>query len=268
MPHPTTAPLASAPLTCMALHDGVVYGPLRSRRFGTSLGINLLPPNRKLCSFNCVYCQYGWTDNTPVPAGAWPIVADVTRAVEAAAERARVDRVVVDRWTLAGHGEPTLHPDFADVVDELCALRDRVAPATPIGILSNSTTAHVASVRAALARLDDRGMKLDAGTQDDLRHVNATSFPLAQIVAGLAALPDLTLQAMFVRDARGRVDNAAPAAVTAWLAAVSRIAPREVQIYTLARHPAWHQLEAVPHARLDEIARAVRDLGIPASVFA
>lgn len=263
------SPAASAgPLMCMALHGGIVYGPLRSRRFGTSLGINLLPAHHKVCSFNCVYCQYGWTQSHEAGGGdRWPEPGQVADAVCEAARQAASDGLHVDRWTLAGHGEPTLHPDFPAVVESLLRARAETAPATPIGILSNSSTAHVPAIRQALGRLDERGMKLDAGTQDGLRHVNATSAPIEQIIEALAALPDIAVQAMFVREPRGRIDNAAPAAVAAWTAALARIRPREVQIYTLARRPAWEHLQPVALARLDEIAADVRALGIPATVF-
>lgn len=252
----------------MALHEGVTYGPLISRRFGTSLGINLLPASCKLCSFNCVYCQYGWTEmRDATPDAKWPRVDEVTSAVREAAARATSTGTTVDRWTLAGHGEPTLHPQFPAVVEALRELRSQVAPATPIGVLSNSTTAHLPEIRRALGRLDERGMKLDAGTQDELRHVNAAATPIGQIVKALAALPDIAVQAMFVRDPGGRVDNASPRAVAAWLEAIARIRPRDVQIYTLARQPAWAQLEPVPTARLHEIAADVRALGLRAAVF-
>lgn len=256
------------PLACMALHEGITYGPLISRRFGTSLGINLLPASCKLCSFNCVYCQYGWTEvREAAPDAKWPRVDEVASAVAEAAARTASAGTTVDRWTLAGHGEPTLHPEFPAVVEALRDLRSTIAPATPIGVLSNSTTAHLPEIRRALGRLDERGMKLDAGTQDQLRHINAASTPIDQIVEALAALPDIAVQAMFVREPRGRVDNASATAVRAWLEAVGRIRPRDVQIYTLARHPAWAQLEPVPAARLHEIAADVRALGLRAAVF-
>lgn len=256
------------PLTCMALHEGITYGPLVSRRFGTSLGINLLPASCKLCSFNCVYCQYGWTEAHEAPPDApWPRLDDIVAAVHRAVDAAAASATAIDRWTLAGHGEPTLHPQFPAVVEALRDLRARVAPSTPIGILSNSTTAHLPEIRHALARLDERGMKLDAGTQNVLRHVNAAATPIGQIVEALASMPDIAVQAMFVRDASGRIDNASPEAVAAWLAAIARIRPRDVQIYTLARRPAWARLEPVPPARLHEIADGVRSQGIRANVF-
>lgn len=261
------SPASPGPLACMTLHPGVVYGPVVSRRFGTSLGINLLPALRKLCSFNCVYCQYGWTDTTSIADADWPSVEGVVSAVGDSVARLSSEGLTIDRWTIAGHGEPTLHPEFPAVVEALRVLRDDVAKGTPIGVLSNSSTAHVPGIRDALGRLDERGMKLDAGTQDALRHVNATATPIAQIIEALATLPDIAVQAMFVREPRGRIDNATPAAVEAWLGAIARIRPREVQVYTLARGPAWAGLEAVPADRLEAIAAQVRRLGVPAHAF-
>lgn len=269
MSDPTAPSPSDGPLVCMDLHEAIVYGPVRSRRFGVSLGINLLPPRRKVCSFNCVYCQYRWTEPaTRWADAAWPSPADVAAAVEQALEAARRAATRLDRLTLAGHGEPTLHPEFAAVVDALLAIRDRDLAGVPLGILSNSTTAHVPEIRRALLRLDERGMKLDAGTQDDLRHVNATSVPIEQIVEALASLSPITLQAMFLRDPQGRVDNTTERAVVAWMAAVQRIRPAAVHLYTIARVPAWQAVTPVPRARLDDIAERLRACGIAASVFA
>lgn len=269
MTEPLAALAAPGPLMCMDLHEGIVYGPIRSRRFGCSLGVNLLPPRHKVCSFNCVYCQYGWTE----PAARWPDVGWPTpEAVEIAVRQAvgalHAEGSRLDRLTLAGHGEPTLHPQFRDVVERLLVTRDECAPGVPLAILSNSTTAHVPEIRQALLRLDERGMKLDAGDQDDLRHVNATSTPVQRIVDALALLCPITLQAMFVREPQGRVDNTTERAVQAWLRAVDRIRPAAVHLYTIARVPAWRALVPVPRADLKRIAARVRALGIPATVFA
>jgi wyosine [tRNA(Phe)-imidazoG37] synthetase (radical SAM superfamily) len=252
----------------MALHDGIIYGPIRSRRFGTSLGVNLLPAGHKVCSFNCVYCQYSWTeplrDTSHLP---WPSPSEVTDATAAALSSVTIAGGL-DRITLAGHGEPTLHPAFGEVVAALRATRDALAPGVPLAILSNSTTAHLPEIRQALIELDERNMKLDVGRQEDLRRVNASRAPLSQIVEALAALPGTAIQAMFVRDALGRIDNTLPGAIDAWLAALERIRPRVVQIYTLARGPALPTLGAVPAVELEGIARRVRNLGIAAQVIA
>jgi wyosine [tRNA(Phe)-imidazoG37] synthetase (radical SAM superfamily) len=253
----------------MALHDGIIYGPVHSRRFGVSLGINLLPPLRKVCSFNCVYCQYSWSEPLRAfDALEWPSPEAVAEAARGALRQMHEAGRPPDRLTIAGHGEPTLHPAFGDVVAALRTVRDATAPGVRLSILSNSTTAHLPDVRAALGQLDERNMKLDAGRQRELRQVNASSLPVAQIVAGLAALPDLAIQAMFVRDAGGRIDNTTPEAVDAWLAAVAHIRPRAVQIYTIARTPALPSLEPVGVSVLEAIAARVSGMGIETMVVA
>ena len=257
--------MTSLPAACMTLHEGVVYGPIHSRRFGVSLGVNLLPPSRKVCSFNCVYCQYSWTEPLRSYEGlAWPAPDVVVEATLSAVARMRDEGRPPDRLTIAGHGEPTLHPEFPAVVDALCAARDARAPGLPIAILSNSTTAHVPAIRAALSRLDERNMKLDAGRQQELRQVNATATPIEQILTALEALPGIAIQAMFVRDAQGRIDNTTPEAIEAWLEAVARIQPRAVQIYTIARAPALGSLLPVDASVLKAIAAQVEARGIEA----
>jgi hypothetical protein len=112
-----------------ALHEGIVYGPVKSRRLGRSLGINLLPPHLKLCTFNCTYCQYGWTHQPKrgsMAAEAWPSPLTVSKALVAALKHLEAQGERLDRVTLAGHGEPTLHPQFAEVVAGLRRVRDEL----------------------------------------------------------------------------------------------------------------------------------------------
>jgi wyosine [tRNA(Phe)-imidazoG37] synthetase (radical SAM superfamily) len=256
----------------MSLQEGIVYGPVRSRRLGQSLGINILPRNVKLCTFNCSYCQYGWTrTGARSPRGigdVWPSPASVAKAVGLRLRRALANGEPVHRLTLAGNGEPTLHPEFAEVVARLRTLRDELTPDLPIAILSNSTTLDRPAVVAALDRLDERYMKLDAGDTAILRRVNSAAVTVEQIVEGLRRLHDVVIQAMFVRDRLGRIDNAGDVAVASWVGALTRVAPRRVQVYSIDRPPAWPYLQAVPAARLDEIARRARGAGIDAEVFA
>jgi len=252
------------------LIDGIVYGPVASRRLGVSLGVNILPPFQKICTFNCTYCQYGWTP--PLRAAeteqvAWPEPGAVAEAVDRALRERPVHTPPIDRITLAGHGEPTMHPAFGSVVEILREIRDRHAPAARVAVLSNSTTAHVPSVRAALGRLDERYMKLDAGDQATLRRMNASAALVARIVDALASLPRVTLQTMFVRDPRGRLGNTSPASVASWLDAVARIRPEAVHLYTLARPPAWPGLEPAARDFLDGVARQLAARGTPVHVF-
>ena len=249
------------------LQEGVVYGPVESRRLGASLGVNILPDARKVCNFNCPYCQYGWTPADPkglaVPEESWPFPEAVGAAVEASLARYGA----IDRITLAGNGEPTLHPDFPAIVELLRNARDRRARHARLAILSNASTVSDPDIAAALLRLDERYMKLDAGDQNMLRALNGTLVPIAQIVEGLARLNGVILQSMFTRDPAGRIDNTTPEALDSWMTVVRRVRPRAVHIYTIDRSPAWKLLQPVPRAELEMIAKRVSAAGIVSVVF-
>jgi wyosine [tRNA(Phe)-imidazoG37] synthetase (radical SAM superfamily) len=262
----------AVPSPLMGLHEGVVYGPIRSRRLGRSLGINLTPANLKLCTFNCSYCQYGWSRQDRGGPGrsseAWPSPDTVVRSVRAALKAMASRGESVDKLTLAGHGEPTMHPQFGDVVRALREMRDALVPGVPIAVLSNASTLDREDVRDALALVDERYMKLDAGDAATLRAVNGSTVPFDALVQHLAGLRDITVQAMFVKDRAGRVDNTTEMAVIAWVTALQRIKPAAVHVYTLDRMPAWPYLQPAPSARLFEIGQRVRLAGIPCEVFA
>ena len=251
------------------LVQGIVYGPVRSRRLGRSLGINVLPRDVKACNMDCAYCQYGWTagpSRRRVPV-RWPPPDRIEAAVSARLRKAEASGELIDRLTVAGHGEPTLHPAFEEIAERLCRLRDRVAPDIRLAILSNSTTAASASVRRGLALFDERYMKLDAGDPMTYARINGRS-SFGAVVEALRDLGQVTVQAMFVNDARGNVDNTTDHAVDAWIETLDAIQPARVQVYTIARPPATSSLTRVPARRLREIAERVRALGIPADVHA
>jgi wyosine [tRNA(Phe)-imidazoG37] synthetase (radical SAM superfamily) len=246
--------------------DTIVYGPVRSRRLGRSLGINLLPAGRKLCSFDCQYCQYGFAARVariPSAPGSFPTPGRVVEAVAAALG----ELAEPPAWlTFSGNGEPTLHPRFTEVVDDIIALRDRMAPQARTAILSNSTRLADEGMRHALSRLDARIMKLDVGTEAGLRRFSqaAVSLSLESIVDGLARLADVTLQALFAGGPSGNLDAAE---VAAWLEAVARIRPRAVQLYTLDREaPNAGLLRARPD-QLHDIHARLSQRGIPATVY-
>ncbi len=255
----------------MPLHEGIVYGPVRSRRLGRSLGINLTPAHLKLCSFNCSYCQYGWSEHSrrpePTAFEHWPSPATVAKAVGAALRTLAAQGDRIDRLTLAGHGEPTLHPKFKEVVGALCKVRDELAPGVPLAVLSNASTLERVDVREALADLDERYMKLDAGDTPTLRTVNGATMTIEQLVTGLKKVPDIVIQSMFVKDRTGRIDNTGDLTVINWVGALDRIRPKGVQVYTIDRAPAFPYLQQVPPARLREIAQRVRIAGFSCDVY-
>ena len=246
----------------MKLQAAVVYGPVQSRRLGRSLGINLTPSGRKTCNYNCAYCQYGWT--TFPAAGEFPPPCDVIEAVDHALQQ----NAEVDSITVAGNGEPTLHPGFAPIAEGLFHVRNRRAPKAKLTLLSNGSTLDRLDVVYSLPRFDVRCMKLDAGDATTYRLMNAGSISLGRLIAGLRSVGQLTLQSMFVRDRHGVIDNTRPRAVDAWVEAVDRVRPESVDLYTLARPPARGTLERVPVPVLDEIAARIEEIGIRTRVFA
>lgn len=247
------------------LHAGVVYGPVQSRCLGRSLGINVLPAGEKICNFNCPYCEYGWTDPRSLCDPAWAPAEMIATAVADALTGSHYP--ALDRLTLAGNGEPTLHPMFPEIVDCLVDVRQRYAPGSRLAVLSNASTLTSPSVVAALGRLDERYMKLDAGDVATLRRINAAPVSVDRLVNGLARLNGVVLQSMFVRDPAGRVDNTTEYAVERWLDAVAHIRPLAVHIFTVDRTPAWQALQKVPPSELGAIARLVESLDVPAVVF-
>jgi wyosine [tRNA(Phe)-imidazoG37] synthetase (radical SAM superfamily) len=251
--------------------ERIVYGPVRSRRLGSSLGINLLPAGMKICNMNCAYCQYGWTRGAVRYRGqgvGWPSAQAVESALSARLTAAAERNEVIDRLTIAGHGEPTLHPEFEAIATRLRSVRDRIAPGLPLAILSNSTTAAADDVRRGLGAFDERYMKLDAGDSMTFAALNGGGRHLSDIVDALRTLSPIVVQAMFVRDDRGAVDNSRDAPVKSWLDALDSIHATGVHIYTIDRSPALGSLRPVRPRRLREIAEQVRALGIHAEVFA
>ena len=228
----------------------IVYGPVRSRRLGQSLGLDLVPRRSKLCEFDCPYCDCGFT-TLRAPGTRWPSPDEVGQALRRALERAET---APDWITLSGRGEPTLHPRFAVVVDRVLAARNAHAPGVRVAILSNGLSAAVPSVRNALRRLDARIMKLDPGP---VERVNGATVDLERIARSYQALEPVTVQAMVVRGAGW--DGSSDESIAAWLPLVRLAQPEEVQLSTLSRPPADPQVVNVPRERLQRMATAIME---------
>ena len=170
--------------------------------------------------------------------------------------------------TVAGNGEPTLHPGFALIAEGLFHVRARRAPGAKLALLSNGSTLGRHDVFYSLSKFDVRSMKLDAGDATTFRLMNAGGVPLGRLTADLASVGNLTLQSMFVQDAEGVIDNTTPFAIDAWIEAVERVRPLKVDVYTIARSPARLSLRRVAPVALDAIAARVVALGIPARAYA
>ena len=240
-------------MRAVSLQQSIMYGPVNSRRFGKSLGINLLPTNFKVCSFDCVYCQYKDKPGKP----KFPSLAEIYTQLSSDLERIRDGKLKVDWIMLSGNGEPTLHPEFSGIVESLLTLRDLYFPKIPIGVLSNSSTCYKKEISDTLSKLDGRFMKLDAGSLYMFHDVNRlyTTLAWGDVIEGLCSLPDVTLQSMFVT---GEVDNTSEKAVKDWIEAVQCIQPLEVQIYTVDRTPQEAGILPVSKEKLDVISNKLK----------
>ena len=239
------------------LQSAAVYGPIHSRRYGYSLGINPLPVSYKFCDFDCVYCQYGWTPrpqpNEKQPHEKLKSADELLSEIDHSFQIALSNKTPVDVITIAGNGEPTLHPQFSRLVDGLLDLRDQYFPKVRIGILSDSSQCYRLEIRQALAKLDDRSMKLDAGDWETVQKVNRplANFDWTRTLRSLEALKDITLQTLFVQ---GSCDNTSPRQIESWIEAVRLVRPKSVQVYTVDRPPADAGIRPVSVSQLRTIA--------------
>ena len=216
------------------IYPSPIFGPVHSRRLGISLGINLLPADGKVCSFDCIYCECGFNED------------------------------------FAGNGEPTCHPHFAEIIDDTIRLRDQYCPKAKVSVLSNSTMIHRQQVHNALMKVDNNILKLDTVDPiyiNKVDHPNGT-YDVAQIIERLKAFNGhVIIQTMFMRgEAAGEsVDNTGEEYVGPWLEAVKEIKPQQVMIYTIDRETPTMGLQKATHEQLDEIRDRVIAAGIPCS---
>ena len=254
------------------LFDSIVFGPVRSRRLGVSLGINLLPVSRKVCSFNCIYCECGWTSGASGGSSALPSRSAVCEALRNKLSEMKKQGKAPDVITYAGNGEPTLHPDFAVIIDDSVALRNEYFPKARISVLSNGSTLRRKSVREALKKVDMNVLKLDSAIPSTVKRLNQprNAVSLARFEQHVKDFDGrFIIQTLFVRgECNGvTVDNTTPEETDAWLEAIARLRPQSVMIYTIDRDtPAGSNLKKVPLAELEAIAGRVQALGISTTV--
>jgi wyosine [tRNA(Phe)-imidazoG37] synthetase (radical SAM superfamily) len=251
------------------LFDEIIFGPVRSRRLGVSLGVNLLPTNSKICSFDCIYCECGWTNSSK--SNKLPKRTEVKERMHSRLERMKSDGDELDVITFAGNGEPTIHPEFVEIIDDTIKLRDRYFPKARIAVLSNSTMLHKPSIVEALLRVDQNILKLDSGFDSTMQLLNQPKKPLSveQVIDHLKQFNgNFTLQTLFVRGLyKGKaVDNASPDELKRWIEIVQELRPKDVMVYTIARDTPVDTLKKIPKEELECIAQRVRELGIAVQV--
>ena len=207
------------------IREEVVFGPIRSRRLGSSLGINLLPEKGKICTFDCIYCECGWNkdgrDDTRLPS----------------AEKVRkADGVPIDSITFSGDGEPTINPEFPQIIDDTIALRDKYYPNSKITVLSNATMVHKLEVFNALCKVDNPTLKIDAPTNELIEKINhpAPGYDIHRVVETLKQFKgDFILQTMFLKSKD--FDSSSPEVLNGWMDIVRLLRPREIMVYTIDR---------------------------------
>ena len=264
------------------IYPSPIFGPVHSRRLGISLGINLLPADGKVCSFDCIYCECGFNRDHR-PTLPLPTPEQVSQKLEEKLQEMTASGQLPDVLTFAGNGEPTCHPQFAEIIDDTIRLRDKYCPKAKVSVLSNSTMIHRQSVHNALMRVDNNILKLDTVNPIYINKVDRpnTAYDVRQIIEHMKAFNGhIIIQTMFMRGtiscadecADGftpsespSVDNTTEEFVAPWLDAIREIRPQQVMVYTIDRETPTKGLEKASREQLDAIRDRVIALGFPCS---
>ncbi len=254
----------------MILFNEIIFGPVKSRRLGISLGINLLPTHAKICSFDCIYCECGF--NLRIKDAQLPSRKDVYRALETKLQEMIADALLPDNITFAGNGEPTMHKEFLPIIEDTLFLRDKYCPKAKVSVLSNSAHMHKPYIFKALTMVDNNILKFDSAIDETVsrlnRPISKTFNTRWQIEYFKKFGGKLIIQTMFLRGnlQDGVIDNTTAEEISAWLEALKLIQPQQVMIYTFERETPTAGLEKVGLDELNQIAARVSDLGIAVSV--
>lgn len=255
------------------LFDKIVFGPVRSRRLGVSLGMNLLPTDGKLCSFNCIYCECGLNEERRTRSKL-PSRIEVKEALEQKLISMQAEGIAPDVITFAGNGEPTMHPEFAGIIDDTIQIRNNYFPQAKIAVLSNSTMLHKEEVFEALNKIEDNILKLDSVLDSRISQLNAPNSPSFTFDSLLKQLcrfnGNLIIQTMFLRGQLNgeSVDNTTEAEIEGWIAALKQISPKQVMIYTIDRETPVKALKKVSKEDMEVIAERARKEGFNVTVSA
>lgn len=243
------------------IREEVVFGPIHSRRLGSSLGINLLPEKGKICTFDCIYCECGWNrdgrDDTKLPTAT-----AVRNALETKLKQCKADQVPIDSITFSGDGEPTINPDFPEIIDDTIRLRDQYYPKSKITVLSNSTRVHLPQVFNALRKVDNPIMKIDAPTNEWAEKINhpASDYDIKKVVEALKQFNGgFILQTMFLRSKD--FDSSSPEVLNGWMDIVRTLRPREVMVYTIDRPTPEEGLQKFTVEEMKTLVQPLMDEG-------
>jgi wyosine [tRNA(Phe)-imidazoG37] synthetase (radical SAM superfamily) len=255
------------------LFDSIIFGPVYSRRLGKSLGINLLPTHKKICNYNCIYCECGLTRESKGKSRELPSRQAVYDHLKHTLRDAKKRNKQIDSITFAGNGEPTLHPQFPEIVDDVVELRDKEYPEAKIAILSNATTITDNKIYKALHRADQNILKLDTAFNETIQTINCPRIKVKaeELINNLKNFNgNLIIQTLFLKgNYKGKyIDNTSPEEVNAWLNALQLIKPSQVMIYTFSRETPISGLEKIPKRILVDIGNRVKKLGLDIQISA
>lgn len=248
------------------IREETVFGPIHSRRLGSSLGINLLPQKGKICNFDCIYCECGW-NRDGLQDKTLPSAADVRNALEDKLRSLRAEGVGIDSITFSGDGEPTLNPEFPQIIDDTLALRGRYYPEAAVSVLSNATRAHIPEVFKALRKVDNPIMKIDAPTAELAARINnpAPGYDPLKVADALRGFGgDFILQTMFLKSSD--FDSSSPEVLDGWMQIVRDLRPREIMVYTIARPTPQQGLEKFSEEQMRQLVKPLLDEGFNISI--
>lgn len=255
------------------LFHSTIFGPIHSRRLGVSLGVNLMPNDGKICSFDCVYCEAGYNAQGPGKDGV-PSREAVRKGLKRKLEAMKAEGAKLDVITFSGNGEPTIHPHFKEIVADVMRLRDAYYPEARVSVLSNATMAAKPSVMEALLKVDNNILKLDSAVASTMRAINqpvsAEVIPEGVITDLKAYAGQCVVQTMMLRGEHGgvKIDNTTDAEIDALIAAYKEISPRSVMLYSIDRQTPEQHLEKVGKDELTRIGERIKAAGITVQVNA
>ena len=245
------------------LFTSTIFGPIHSRRLGVSLGINLMPRDGKVCTFDCLYCEAGFNAQGPGKAGI-PPRAEVKKLLEEKLADMKKKGEPLDVITFSGNGEPTLHPDFGGVINDTIELRDRYFPDVKISVLSNSTRIDRPDVVEALKRVDNNILKLDSAIDSTVQIIDRPTYPAYSVRSIVDSMKQFDgsfiIQTMFLRGTHDgvNIDNTTDSEVDALIDVYNELKPREIMIYSIDRKTPAEHLQKVEKPELEAIAEKIR----------
>ena len=251
------------------IYPAPIFGPIHSRRLGISLGINLMPADGKVCTFDCIYCECGFNADRR-PKLRRPTREEVSNALEAQLKKMNSEGQLPDVLTFAGNGEPTAHPDFLNIIRDTVELRNRYCPEAKVSVLSNATLITRPLVFEALKLVDNNILKLDTVNPDYIHRVNRPTghYDVRILIDKMKEFRGhVIVQTMFMHGSIDGLDagNVKEDFISPWLEAIKEIHPQQVMIYTIDRETPDHDLRKATHEELDSIVKRIEALGIKAT---